>query len=190
MPTSGTCHGPLNPEERVAQPPLHCGHRYRGLRLPAPALRPHRCAHDPETGERLIRPDLPADRGPAAWCPSQFLTETDKPVPGHRYRLVLRPGLERRLTDSVETALRLANGVAEIEIVGPAGDNSRWSGVTSCRRHCVVRRRRVQFCHGWHGEQTVQLHVRASQRLGRDRTNVRSGWQLRRVQRALGRLRI
>ena len=34
-------------------------------------------------------------------------------------RLVLRPGLERRLTDSVETALGLANGVAEIEIVGP-----------------------------------------------------------------------
>lgn len=34
-------------------------------------------------------------------------------------RLVLRPGLERWLTDSVETALRLANGVAEIEIVGP-----------------------------------------------------------------------
>ena len=37
-------------------------------------------------------------------------------------RLVLRPGLERRLTDSVETALRLANGVAEIEIVGPRPD--------------------------------------------------------------------
>ena len=47
-------------------------------------------------------------------------------------RLVLRPGLERWLTNSVETALRLANGAAEIEIVGPrpapAVDNSRWSG--------------------------------------------------------------
>ncbi len=32
-------------------------------------------------------------------------------------RLVLREGVERRLTDSVETALRLAGGVAEIEIV-------------------------------------------------------------------------
>ena len=32
-------------------------------------------------------------------------------------RLVLREGVERRLTDSVETALRLAAGIAEIEIV-------------------------------------------------------------------------
>ena len=32
-------------------------------------------------------------------------------------RLVLREGVERRLTDSVETALRLAGGIAEIEIV-------------------------------------------------------------------------
>ncbi len=43
-------------------------------------------------------------------------------------RLVLREGVERRLTDSVETALRLAGGIAEIEIVpgsGPAaGDAS------------------------------------------------------------------
>ncbi len=35
-------------------------------------------------------------------------------------RLVLREGVERRLTDSVETALRLAGGIAEIDIVsGP-----------------------------------------------------------------------
>ena len=32
-------------------------------------------------------------------------------------RLVLRDGVERRLTDSIETALRLAAGIAEIEIV-------------------------------------------------------------------------
>ena len=32
-------------------------------------------------------------------------------------RLVLRDGIERRLTDSLETALRLAEGVAEVEIV-------------------------------------------------------------------------
>ncbi|MCE2512213.1 MAG: excinuclease ABC subunit UvrA [Acidimicrobiia bacterium] len=32
-------------------------------------------------------------------------------------RLVLRDGVERRLTDSVETALRLASGIAEIDIV-------------------------------------------------------------------------
>jgi excinuclease ABC subunit A len=37
-------------------------------------------------------------------------------------RLVLRPGIERRLTDSLETALKLADGVAEVQIVprGPA----------------------------------------------------------------------
>src|SRR5205814_6483815 len=34
-------------------------------------------------------------------------------------RLVRRAGVERRLTDSLETALRLAEGVAEVEIVGP-----------------------------------------------------------------------
>jgi len=32
-------------------------------------------------------------------------------------RLVLRPGIERRLTDSLETALKLADGVAEVQIV-------------------------------------------------------------------------
>ena len=38
-------------------------------------------------------------------------------------RLVLRDGVERRLTDSVETALRLAGGIAEIDIVSrPSGD--------------------------------------------------------------------
>jgi excinuclease ABC subunit A len=36
-------------------------------------------------------------------------------------RLVRRPGIERRLTDSLETALRLAEGVAEVEIVGARG---------------------------------------------------------------------
>lgn len=36
-------------------------------------------------------------------------------------RLVLRPGIERRLTDSLETALKLADGVAEVQIV-PRGD--------------------------------------------------------------------
>jgi excinuclease ABC subunit A len=32
-------------------------------------------------------------------------------------RLVLRPGIERRLTDSLETALKLADGVAEFQVV-------------------------------------------------------------------------
>ena len=39
-------------------------------------------------------------------------------------RLVLRDGVERRLTDSVETALRLAAGIAEIDIVSRPSDAS------------------------------------------------------------------
>jgi excinuclease ABC subunit A len=38
-------------------------------------------------------------------------------------RLVRRDGIERRLTDSLETALRLAEGVAEVQLV-PRGDDS------------------------------------------------------------------
>jgi len=37
-------------------------------------------------------------------------------------RLVSRPGIERRLTDSLETALRLAEGVAEVELVPREGE--------------------------------------------------------------------
>ncbi|QGG95470.1 excinuclease ABC subunit UvrA [Actinomarinicola tropica] len=37
-------------------------------------------------------------------------------------RLVLRDGIERRLTDSLETALRLADGVAEVQIVPREGE--------------------------------------------------------------------
>jgi excinuclease ABC subunit A len=37
-------------------------------------------------------------------------------------RLVARPGIERRLTDSLETALRLAEGVAEVQIVPREGE--------------------------------------------------------------------
>src|SRR5687767_11047534 len=37
-------------------------------------------------------------------------------------RLVVRPGLERRLTDSLETALKLADGVAEVQMVQRSGE--------------------------------------------------------------------
>src|SRR3546814_16703259 len=37
-------------------------------------------------------------------------------------RLVVREGLERRLTDSLETALRLAGGVADVQLGRRAGD--------------------------------------------------------------------
>jgi len=40
-------------------------------------------------------------------------------------RLVRREGIERRLTDSLETALKLAEGVAEVEIVDAGGEGER-----------------------------------------------------------------
>ena len=53
-------------------------------------------------------------------------------------RLVLRDGVERRLTDSVETALRLAGGIAEIEIVARArADDDRGGAAAGERRRIV-----------------------------------------------------
>src|SRR5450432_1592001 len=43
-------------------------------------------------------------------------------------RLVRRAGIERRLTDSLETALKLAEGVAEVEIVRSSTDSSPGKG--------------------------------------------------------------
>jgi excinuclease ABC subunit A len=40
-------------------------------------------------------------------------------------RLVQRPGIERRLTDSLETALKLADGVAEVQLVPREGAGER-----------------------------------------------------------------
>ncbi|HEV3400414.1 MAG TPA: excinuclease ABC subunit UvrA, partial [Acidimicrobiales bacterium] len=45
-------------------------------------------------------------------------------------RLVRREGIERRLTDSMETALRLAEGVAEVEIVPREGEPPPANGQT------------------------------------------------------------
>ena len=45
-------------------------------------------------------------------------------------RLVRRPGIERRLTDSLETALRLAEGVAEVEIVARKDEDGGVEGET------------------------------------------------------------
>ncbi|MGH8976855.1 MAG: excinuclease ABC subunit UvrA, partial [Acidimicrobiia bacterium] len=45
-------------------------------------------------------------------------------------RLVRRAGIERRLTDSLETALRIAEGVAEVEIVGRDSEDSESETLT------------------------------------------------------------
>ena len=53
-------------------------------------------------------------------------------------RLVLRDGLQRRLTDSVETVMALVEGVTQIQIVG--GSRRTWPvGVWRLRRNGVYR---------------------------------------------------
>jgi excinuclease ABC subunit A len=49
-------------------------------------------------------------------------------------RLVLREGIDRRLTDSMETALELAEGIAQIEIV-PAGDSDEEAELLTFSEH-------------------------------------------------------
>ncbi len=50
-------------------------------------------------------------------------------------RLVLRDGIERRLTDSLETALQLAEGVAEIELVARDADPEAERDVLTFSQH-------------------------------------------------------
>ena len=50
-------------------------------------------------------------------------------------RLVLRAGIERRLTDSLETALKLADGVAEVQIVPRGSSLDEGGGADDGGRH-------------------------------------------------------
>jgi excinuclease ABC subunit A len=50
-------------------------------------------------------------------------------------RLVKRAGLERRLTDSLETALRLAEGVAEVQLVAKDGEPGEDDDVLTFSQH-------------------------------------------------------
>src|SRR5439155_3728936 len=50
-------------------------------------------------------------------------------------RLVRREGIERRLTDSLETALRLAEGVAEVQVVPRDNDSSPSEEVLTFSQH-------------------------------------------------------
>ena len=94
-------------------------------------------------------------------------------------RLVRRPGIERRLTDSLETALRLAEGVAEVEIV-PREDEPRRARdahvLGAPRVHAlrpVVRRARA-------AQLLVQLAVRRVRALRRARDALRGRSRARR----------
>ncbi|HEV2368939.1 MAG TPA: excinuclease ABC subunit UvrA, partial [Acidimicrobiales bacterium] len=50
-------------------------------------------------------------------------------------RLVRREGIERRLTDSLETALRLAEGVAEVQLMTGRGDETAEGEVLTFSQH-------------------------------------------------------
>jgi len=50
-------------------------------------------------------------------------------------RLVRRDDIERRLTDSLETALRLADGVAEVQILGAKGDEAAETETLTFSQH-------------------------------------------------------
>ena len=54
----------IDQKSAVAQPPLDGRHHHRGLRLPAPAVRPHRRAPLPRVRRRDHPPDPAADRRP------------------------------------------------------------------------------------------------------------------------------
>ena len=159
----------IDQKSRLAQPAVHGRHHHRGLRLPPPALRPHRRAALPQGRVGRHPADAPADRRPgpraarghplpgagARGARSQGqLRDAPRPTwpsrasPGRgstarstssptkldlaRYethtievivdRLVKREGIDRRLTESLETALELADGVAEVELVPKNGE--------------------------------------------------------------------
>ena len=97
-------------------------------------------------------------------------------------RLVRRPGIERRLTDSLETALRLAEGVAEVEIVAARGRGrrrrSRDAHVLGAPRVHALRRlvRRARAA-----QLLVQLAVRRVRAVRRSRHALRGRSRARRA---------
>jgi excinuclease ABC subunit A len=60
-------------------------------------------------------------------------------------RLVSKPGIERRLTDSLETALRLAEGVAEVEIVAQGGERDQELETLTFSEHLACNHCGISF---------------------------------------------
>ena len=54
----------IDQKSRQPQPTIHGGNRHRGLRLPPPAVRPHRHPARPRDRRAARSPDAPADRRP------------------------------------------------------------------------------------------------------------------------------
>ena len=87
-------------------------------------------------------------------------------------RLVLREGIARRLTDSLETALKLADGVAEVEIVRREGEPATEETLTFSRAPRVPGRR-AQLRGAGAAQLLVQLAVRRLPDVRRARHDVR-----------------
>ena len=85
-------------------------------------------------------------------------------------RLVRREGIERRLTDSLETALKLAEGVAEVEIVAERGRRERDAHVQPAPRLPDVRH---ELRRAGAAQLLVQLAVRRVRDVRRARHDVR-----------------
>ena len=88
-------------------------------------------------------------------------------------RLVMREGIARRLTDSLETALKLADGVAELEIVAPGGRGRERRRPADVQRAPRVPRRRAQLRGAGAAQLLVQLAVRRLPDVRRPRHDVR-----------------
>ncbi len=86
-------------------------------------------------------------------------------------RLVLKEGIERRLTDSLETALVLADGVAEIEVVPRAGETQ--AETLTFSQHLVLPRVRHELRRAGAAQLLVQLAVRGVRHLRRAGHHVR-----------------
>ncbi len=130
----GTPHDPETGEPLVRQTPqqivdrilkLEDGTRFQVL---APVVRGRKGTYETlltdlakEGYVRAIVDDQPIELGGELPDLARYETHDIRVVVD---RLVRRDGIERRLTDSIETALRLAEGVAEIEIVPPKGSDA------------------------------------------------------------------
>ena len=109
----------------------------------------------------------------------EFLKRTDRLARYEQHkievvvdRLVLREGIDRRLTDSLETALKLADGVAEVEIVKREGETGENETLTFSQ-HLVCPRRRAQLRGAGAAQLLVQLAVRRLPDVRRARHDVR-----------------
>ena len=157
----------IDQKSAVAQPALHRRHDHRDLRLPPPAVRPHRrpalperrrassparrrsrsstgCSQLPEgtrfqvlapvvrgrkgtydtlladlAGQGFARGRVDGELHELAGSARRWPATSSTPSRSSSTAWCAATGIERRLTDSLETALQLAEGVAEVADRGP-----------------------------------------------------------------------